>query len=217
MNIFPGYAPKPVDYNAPVEKWAHERNDINHLSLQVDGRKLLQQTSFSSNEQDLLQSLLIEVFYRRSARTFAKCLSVMCRYDPSFAQSALVEASRQGQSALLKYALPVAYMHNHTGAMIVASLLGNHLETAHWIIHNTPVAFQMSLVDLNDLAKKSPHKRLEILTVCVQHGDVDQILSKIEAGPPRLKDMLGADWIAAKYKVLTEDGCRHRRAQPRKM
>lgn len=217
FNVLPGYVPRKVNYDAPVEQWPQERNDIQHLSADVANKKLLQQTSFNSGERDLLQSLLIEVFHRRLPHTFAKFISVMCIYDPSFAQSALLEAARQGQNDLLKHALTVAQTHHYTGAMIVASLLGNHLETTQWIINNTPTVFQMSHTDLSDLSKKSQSQRVNIFTICVRHGDVDHIVKQIQSAPPRLQNVLMADWVLAKHQVLMDDTPYLRSASRRKM
>lgn len=217
INFMPGFTPKKVDPDAPVNQWGRERNDIQHLSKDVGNKKLLQQTSFTSNERDLLQSLLIEVFYRRHARAFSKFMSVMCLHDPSFAQSALLEAARQGQNDLLKYTLPVAHTHKLIGSMVVASLLGNHLKTAQWIIHGYPTAFKMSHTDLNDVAKKSQPHRVSIFAICVRHGDVDHIVKQIQCTQPRLHTLLMADWVLAKQRVLVEDTPSLRCAPPRKI
>lgn len=198
-----GYVAKKVDYDAPVEKWPHQKNNIEHLVAQLNGRNLLAQKKFTKEDIDILKDCLIEIFYRRLPAAFEKVVGVMFHQDPGFARSALIEAARQGQQHLLKYALTLACQHSCIDDMICASLIGNQLSTAVWLIDQSGQKFGMSQTDLYDLNKKSNNQRQKIFFICIQYGNVDQIFHNIEnLRYDGVKCKLMSDWNTAKHTYV---------------
>lgn len=202
FNIWP-YPCKKIDYDAPVEKWEYEKNNMEEISTQLVGRNLWTQTSFTKEDVELLKDILLEVFSRRLPHTFSKLVDILYLQDPNFAHSALIEAARQGQQNLLKHTLPVASANNCISEMIVSSLVGNHISTAVWLVEQSGQKFGMSQTDLYDLSKKSQIQRQKILNICLQHGDVDHIFNNIENLKfDGVKSKLMGDWNAAKEMYL---------------
>lgn len=207
MNSYNCYLPfkdwnciaRKMDYDAPVEKWEHQRNNIDRLLAQLNGRKLWLQTSLEKDDVEFLKDILLEIFWRRLPHAFSKVVSMLYFHDASFAHSALIEAARQGQQDLLKHALTIACQHNCISDMISSSLMGNQLSTALWLIKDSSQGFVLSQTDLKDLVKKSQHQRQKILALCIQYGDVNQILHNMECiSYDGVKSTLIDDWNAAK-------------------
>lgn len=197
------YPREKMDYDAPVEKWEHQKNNIESISTQLAGRNLWTQTSFTKEDVELLKDILFEVFSRRLPHTFSKLVDILYPEDPNFAHSALIEAARQGQQNLLKHTLPVASANNCISEMIVSSLVGNHISTAVWLAEQSDQKFGMSPTDLYDLSKKSQTQRQKIFTICIQYGDVDDIVHNIEnLKYDGVKSKLMGDWNAAKEIYL---------------
>lgn len=192
-----------IDHDLPVEKWEYRRNNVDYISTQLDGRNLWQQTSFPNEDIELLKDVLLETFWRRFPYTFAKIVKILCLHAPSFAQSALVEASRQGQQDLLKQALTAASEHNYISDMIASSLIGNQLSTALWLIEHSGMEFELSSRDLEDLVKKSQIQRQKIFDLCLKYGNVDQIVHNIECVRyESVKSILKSDWNAVKHVYI---------------
>lgn len=197
------YSAKKIDYDAPVEKWEHQKNNVEHLSIQLDGRKLWAQTSFTKEDVELLKDVLLEVFWRGLPHTFSKVINILCYQDGGFTHSALLEASRQGQQDLLKHTLTIAAEHNYISDMIASSLIGNQLSTALWLVARSGQQFGMSQTDLKDLVKKSQIQRQKIFAICHEFGDVNQIFHNIESMRyDGVKSTLISDWNAAKQAYI---------------
>lgn len=202
FNIWP-YPCEKINYDAPVKKWEHKKNNIESISTQLAGRNLWTQTSFTKEDVELLKDILLEVFSRRLPHAFSKVVDILYHQDSGFARSALIEAARQGQKNLLKYTLPVASANNCISEMIVSSLVGNHISTAIWLVEQSGQKFGMSPTNLYDLSKKSQTQRQKILNICIQYGDVDDIVHNIEnLKYDGVKSKLMGDWNAAKEIYL---------------
>ena len=167
FNLWP-YPREKIDYDAPVEKWGHQKNNIEHIFTQLVGRNLWTQTSFTKEDVELLKDILLEIFSRRLPHTFSKIVDILYHQDPGFAHSALIEAARQGQQHLLKHTLPVASANDCISDMIVSSLMGNQISTAVWLVEQSGQKFGMSQTDLYDLNKKSQTQRQKIFTTILK-------------------------------------------------